>query len=276
MFNKSKSIEDTIIENLSKGPLYTVDLLFKINTPTQRVTKQGFYKILKSLLKNEVVVVRKKIVSLSHVWILGMDNFVQYAKKSYSIETQGEDFLLLKDGEKVSYTFKSPEQTDMFWGHAFSVLVETTQEKNICLFNPHEWFLVARNESELVLFKDLIQRNKNLFVLNGNKKLIDIYVKKYFNGLSSQYFTIENSPFEKSNYYVNIFGDFIIEAWLDEKVSQKIDDWYTKHGVVSEDAVGELKRIVSEKGRNKFSISKNHRKAEKIRNIFKKYFHLSK
>lgn len=272
MFNKNKSIEDLIIENLAKGPLYTVDLLLKINTPVQRVTKQGFYKILKSLLTNEIVVIRKKIVSLSHVWILGMDNFVQNAKKSYSIETQGEDFLLLKDGEKVSYIFKSPEQTDMFWGHAFSVLVETTQEKNICLFNPHEWFLVARNEPELVLFRDLIQRNKNLFVLNGNKKPVDIYVKKYFNGSTSQYFTIEHSPFEKTNYYVNIFGDFIIEAWLDEKVSQKIDDWYSIHSTVSDEAIEELKRIVSEKGKNKFSISRNHKKAEKLRKIFKKYF----
>jgi hypothetical protein len=276
MIQKPKTTEDYILLLLKGGPISTTNLLAKIQKSKSGLTKQGFYKTLRILIQEEVVVVRNKIVSLSHVWILKMSQFFENAKRSYSIETAGEDFLLLGDGEKVSYTFKSPEQTDMFWGHAFSVLVDTMKEDNVFLFNPHEWFLFARYDTERVLFDGVLKRNKKLFVLSGNNTPLDVFSKKDFDGDKSQYFTLDTNPFEKQNYYVNVFGDFLIEAWLDENVSQNIDAWYKKHTAATDEAIEELKQIVVQKGRNKFSISRNARKAEKIKSLFKKYFHVPK
>lgn len=276
MLFAEKTIEDLIVEIVKTGPCGTVRLLELLQKKRSGLTKQGFYKSLRSLKTKEIVVIRNKVVSLSHVWISKMSRFFDEARKVYSIETQGEDFLLLKDGEKVSYTFKTPAQTDMFWGHAFSVLSEHTEERNILLFNPHEWFLLARNKEETSLFEELSNKNKNLFILVGNNTKLDIFAKTYLTKEKQEYHTLEKSPFEKPNYYVNIFGDFVIEALLDEKTSEKINQFYKETNIFDDDAKNKIKEIVSKKGKDKFIISKNHRKAEKIRNLFKKYFHLPK
>ena len=78
------------------------------------------------------------------------------------------------------------------------------------------------------------------------------------------------------NYYINVFGDFIIEAWLDPKTTIEINDFYLNKKVLSKEVKEELKNIVSKKGRNKLVISRNSRKASKTRSMFKKYFVFNK
>ncbi len=267
-----KTTEEFIIDLLQKGSSRTTFLLEKLQSGEGAVSKQAFYKTLRKLIEDEVVVVRSKVASLSHVWILKMSQFFENAKRSYSIETQGEDFLLLNDGERVSYTFKTPEQTDMFWGHAFSVLVDTMKEKTVFLYNPHEWFLLARYQTERTLFDDLLKRNKTLLVLSGHNTVLDTFIQKDFDGINSQHFALEQMPFEKENYHVNVFGDFIIEVWLDENVAQEIDLFYQTTRVFNKEAEQRIKMIVSKKGKNKFTISRNQKKAEKVKKVFAKYF----
>lgn len=267
-----KTTEESIIDLLQKGSSRTTFLLEKLQSGKGAISKQAFYKTLRKLIEDEVVVVRSKVASLSHVWILKMSQFFENAKRSYSIETQGEDFLLLNDGERVSYTFKTPEQTDMFWGHAFSVLVDTMKEKTVFLYNPHEWFLLARYHTERTLFDDLLKRNKTLLVLSGHNTVLDKFIQKDFDGVNSQHFALEHMPFEKENYHFNIFGDFIIEARLDEKVAKEIHSFYTTTKVFTKDAERRIKAIVSKKGKNKLTISRNKKKAEHLRKLFEKYF----
>jgi hypothetical protein len=88
------------------------------------------------------------------------------------------------------------------------------------------------------------------------------------------YETLEKPLFDKNNYYVNVIGDFVIEVWLDKKVCKEIDDYYTKTQNLGEIERQKLEHILSQKGKNKFVVSRNKRKAEAFRSKFKKYFFL--
>ena len=88
----------------------------------------------------------------------------------------------------------------------------------------------------------------------------------------TNYFASDTKLFPKQNYYVNIFDDFLIEVWLDPKVSEAIDQFYNNTKDFDENAKKKLLEIIKPGGRNKLVITRNKRKAYKIRNMFSKFF----
>ncbi len=277
MIYKPKTIEDYILSLLQKGSLGTGELLKQIQAERAGTTKQALYQILRKLKVDEVVIMRSKQVSLSHIWINKMADYFTSAQRAYTAhEKPSEDFLSLGDGEKISYTFKSPAHTDMFWGHAFGILAEVTGGEPLYIYNPHEWFILAREESEKTLFNELKEKKKQIYMLIGHNDTMDISSKKEFENEFTQYYASEKKLFPKENYYLNIFGDYVIEAWIDENVASKIDSFYKETKVFDEIAEKKIKSIVEQKGKNKLSILRNKRKAEKLKNLFKKYFHIKK
>lgn len=274
---KPKTIEDYVLLFLQKGSLKTTDLLENIQDIRPGTTKQALYKILNKLKTEEVVVMRSKYVSLSSIWINRMAQYFATAQRLYTTQgTPSEDFLQLEDGDKITYTFKNPNLTDIFWGHAFGILIDITKTEPLYLYDPHEWFLLARPESEKKLFDQVQEKNKQLFILIGNNTPIDVATGKEIVGDMVQYHTLPNSVFNRDNYYVNIFGNYIIEVWLDGKTSKEIDTFYKTHTVIDENTKKELRGIIERQGKNKLVISHNARKAEKLKKIFKKYFYIKK
>jgi hypothetical protein len=74
-------------------------------------------------------------------------------------------------------------------------------------------------------------------------------------------------------FYFNTYGDYIIEVTLDPKTQKSIDDFYKSYTIWNDDAKARLNFIVSHmKGRNKLTISRNAKKAEKYKKLFRKYF----
>lgn len=273
-----KTIEDYILSYLQKGSFNTSELLEKIKTIRPKTTKQGFYQSLRKLKKDEVVVIYSKRVSLSHIWINTMSEYFATAKRLHTLAgVPSEDFLQLEDGDKISYTFKSPTIADMFWGHAFGVLASRTQQDEpVYIYNPHEWFMIARHKSEKIVFNEIISSGKQLFVLIGNNDPLDKYIANEFDGIMSQYYMCTEKLFEKENYYLNIFDDFTIEAYLDEKTTSLVNQLYKETTVFTEDIREQLKQIVNHQGKTKLTISRNKRKAQKFKTVFKKYFYIKK
>ena len=274
MFPKVPKIEDLILQVLENSPEDTKILIEKIRIVRPKTSKQAVYKALKKMRIDEVIVQTREQVALSDVWLKKLADFVERAQLNYRTTVHpGINFLNLKQGEKIAYTFKTFEAADIFWAHAFGVLSEVLPKTiPLFLYNPHEWFILVRPESEIFLFEGLKKAGKQLFVIVGNKDHLDIHAGKYFDGKSLHYFATDNHLFSKPNYYVNVFGDFLIEVWLDERTSVAIDAFYKNTKEFDGKAKLELLEIIARKGKNKLVINHNKRKADKIRNMFKKYF----
>ena len=270
------SVEDHIISNLQNGPLLIVDLIERIQQKRPHTTKQGVYLIIRRLKTEEVVVVHKKTISLSGVWLASMTEFLTLANHNTLRTTSfNNSFLDLKDGERLQYSFKNPILTDAFWSHVFiSLVYVSVPEHPILIYNPHEWFLIARTENETSLFQRIYNRGQKLAVLAGHATPLDKAVRVHFNGKDGMYETPTELPFPKTNYYINVIGDFVIEAWLDVNMTEKIETFYIHTSTLDDSAKMQLEQILMHKGRNKFSISHNKRKADVIRRKFKKYFFL--
>lgn len=273
---KPQSIEEHIIALLQKESHSGPELLELIRKHRVGTTKQALYSALRKLRSAEIVIIHKMRISLSSIWVTKMAEFFTLAKHFYTkTVTTDEGFLNLEDGDRVTYSFKNPNITDIFWGHAFDILAEITPiQEPVYLYNPHDWFMLARPETEKILFQKFAARGKQLLVLAGGAHFLDKYIIKEFDGAIAQYHPTNELLFDKRNYYVNIFDDFIIEAYLDETTAKKIDDFYNTTTVWNTEKELLLKKIIADEGKNKLVISRNRKKAEKLKRVFKSYFYI--
>lgn len=275
---KPEKIEEFVLKILADGPMPAMALVKKISFLRLRATKQAVYSALRKLKKSEIVVMHGKIVSLNGAWINKMSDFFAEARHKYSIGTaETEGFLALDDGDKITYNFKNPEIADAFWGHAFDLLADVMPKTEpIYIYNPHEWFLIAREEQETALFKHITDEKRQILVTTPGTSELDRAVKKYFDGTYAQYYLSPMHLFKKGNYYVNIFGDYIIEAWIDEKTHEAIEKFYKNYMTLDAESKTALKNIINSQGKNKISISKNKDKSEKLKKMLRKEFYILK
>lgn len=270
------SLESSIIILLQKQSWIIVELIAELKTNRPKLSKQAVYQVLRNLKKSEIVIVGSKTVSLSSLWIDRMYEFFAAAKYSYegvdSNDSLTENFLKMEDGDRIVYEFKNPAATDIFWGHASNIL-RSIMPKNtpMLIYEPHNWFLLARESIEREIMDRSASEGHPFYVYIPATTLLDKYTKFLFSKPHSCH--LENIHYFKENFYINTHGDYIIEVVIDPKTQSQIDKFYNTYTTWNADAESEIKRIVSHmKGRNKLTISRNAKKAEKYRKIFKKYF----
>lgn len=73
-----------------------------------------------------------------------------------------------------------------------------------------------------------------------------------------------------------MFGDFIIEAWIEKDVAEKVDTLFKEAESFNEEFRTKLQEIVGKKSKTKITISLNKRKADKLKKKFGKYFYIKK
>ena len=270
------SIETTLLSLLERGPKRTTDLVAAVMRLTGK-TRQAAYLALRKLKEREIVVVSKSIASLNVTWLNKMTEFLTVARHQYLHESINDNgFLNLHDGEKVQYNFNSPAHTDAFWSHVFNILVETSQTNDpVFIYDPHDWFLITRLKNERLLMESVTARGKLLLVAVQGKTPLDAYVSRHLDDPLQQYSKGILISEDKS-YYLNIIDDYLIEVWLDKEGSKQIEEVYNKTAKYDEKAITQLERITASKGKNKFRVSRNARKALKLKKQLSKYFSVPK
>ncbi len=271
------SLEYSIILSLQQRSWVIVDLIEELKKARPKLSKQAVYQVIRKLKKSEIVIVINKSISLSSFWIDRMHDFFTVAKYAYGGTLRGsgtlaESILSLEDGDKITYEFKNPEATDVFWGHTSNILRNIMPKgMPMLLYEPHNWFLLAREKVEKEIMKRSADEGHPYYLYTPSTLPLDKHTKSLFSKPHSVY--LQDLHYFKENFYANIHDDYIIEVVIDPKTQAEIDKFYNTYTVWNTEAESEIKSIVMHmKGRNKLTISRNAKKAEKYRNIFKKYF----
>lgn len=276
--SKPQFIEDVILNELKKGPLKSSDLVSTVKKLRSAKTKQGVYKTLKKLNSEEIITLKKGIITLNTVWLRKLHNYLATAQKNYldKIILPGY-FTNLEEGERFIFNFKNPELLDSYWGHVLVTLMQIIPpDKHFFAYNPQYWFILARRENEERFLQSVKESGRQfLMTVAGknylDKKLTGILDKSFF-----QYYMLGKPLFKKNNYYINAIDDYVIEVLIDERISKQIENFYEQATKLDDNAIIGLKKIISQEGKNKFIISRNKRKADKFRNMVKKYFYTPK
>jgi len=274
MFSLSRQLlADLIIKALEQGPLLTTALIKRVRLTRSKASKQGIYRALRLLKKAEVVVIHHQTVSLNLAWLNQLRDFAEVAQAHY----RGlSSFSTLKNGEKIKYIFNNLSLTDAFWNHAIYILLKVAPPKEHWFsYNPHAWFFLVRPAEELALMKFINQDRKYLLTVGGNT-MMDKFPLKKFDNNKSQYCLLSKPLFLDNSYYLNILGDFMIEVYFDKKIALAIEQWYQQTTPVTSAKIAELAKIINTPAKTKLVISRNAKKAEKLKQRLRKNFYLGK
>ena len=271
---KKDSIEEYILNHLKNEPILMLKLVQKIKLDRPGTTKQAVYYVLRKMRKDSQIVIYKGVAALNISWINSMINFYAIAKYNYTKTGYGDFSILnLENKEKIKYYFNDPIKADIFWTHILYLLMSFCPKgEHYYLYNPHQWFLLLRSENEQKLFDDMVISGRKVLQLVGSNTYLDKYVNKYFNNNEKQFFANEKAWFS-NNYYLNVIGDYLIEVYLDKTMSQELDDFYFETKSFNAPDQEKLKNIIDKEGRVRIVVSRNNKKAEKIKKRFDKYFY---
>jgi hypothetical protein len=267
LLSTNPDIKETIISLLAKGAVDSTELQ-KVVEEKKKVTKQGFYKALRELIAEEVVVKNKQLVALSNLWVNKLQSFVTQVDEQY---TQSSDFIALQEGESIMYHFKTLESLDLFWMHQFFLIAKQFPDEPTLFYNSHEFWSLFRNTEQVLLYSWIRDHKRKTYFIVGGDSPLDKETTKhiYSYGIDIYY---ETNTGLKKNYYFTVIGEYVIATILDMNTTNAIDALYKKYSVWTEDIQKELLQILGRLKRSKVVIERNKKKAEQFRKKLMKYF----
>lgn len=275
LYTKRKNIDDYIVEALSKRPNITgPELLIAIQQHRPSTTKQAMYYALGYLLDAEAVVKVGSGYSISNIWKLKIQN--NLIKDSSDLQS----VLGLSEGESISLKFPSLMTADFYWAHIFTGLTDWTPEnKPIFIWNPHEWYVIGREEVEREVLENFIVKNKKVYFSISGKTELDKDFRKVY---TSKNLSINTGVAEifPNHVYINVFNNILVEVFLSKELVREVDHFYETHqvalGKLTAEERNQFISIVSKKYPVRIKVSKNTKKASEIKNKLSKGFIIPK
>ena len=265
-------IAEIIINKLQKGPISATNLILEINK-VKKASSQAIYKALRILKKEEVVIWHKGEVSLTSMWINKMSRFFALAEYYYS---SVPNYLNIKEGEKITYHFNDLIHLDQFGSHIFYSFLSIFKNNNepVYVYNVHDWFYFFRPENENFLLDSMKSLKYKSLVLLGGNTSFDRLIKKQLSSEFVQCHLLDSPLFGKDNYYFNIFNDFVVEIFLHQDIARDLNSLFYIYKNAEDISTERVNNLLRKAGKSRLVISHNHKKAEKLKKIYKKYFYI--
>lgn len=260
-----------ILGILSNGPADGVRLLVEVNKKLA-VTKQGLYKALRELLRDEVIIKEKRLFTLNKVWLSRLKDFIKYSEQNLGITLP---FLETSSSGRKVVTFKNTDSLDMYWGHLFLALSEQFDDKPFFFFNHNSWFLYDRPHSEMYLYKKSLKMKNKVLITIGNNTPIAKDFKTRFTKSNIQIAAEEKNNVPATDHLC-IVGDYFITTRYNKKTMSEISALFRRSSSFGEQEKAELKKILSSSKRPKMVITKNKSKADTWKRRLAKNFIIKK
>lgn len=273
--HSEEKTEETIVEILHNGGQTGPTLLESVQKKDKKISKETFYRVIRRLLKEEVLNKNKSIYQLNRYWL---QRIYQFGKKHIKEEvvTDNDHILSFKDGDKIRYKFKNPNTMGIYWTHIYDMVYENHDPKiPILVFHPHEWLIYTRVKSELFFlskFKD--EKKLALFSVGGNTPLD----KKFKNDWNDEYIQISTGTSHgfKKTEYINILGDFIFKITVSKKWSDDIEKFFSTHTDMDSKSQAELVKLCNRNDEVRMLFTRSKKEADKWRAKYKKHFYIPK
>jgi hypothetical protein len=244
--NSDTKTEDIVVELLHAKEQTGPTLLTLAQQKDPDITKETFYRTLRSLLKSEVVTKQHKIYQLNRHWLQKIYRFSrEHIENNVGIDA--DSILSFQEGDKITYKFKNPNLMGIYWAHTYDMVFEQHDALvPIFIYHPHEWLIHTRAESES-FFLNRFKEDKKLALFSiGGTTALDAAFKKQF---TNEYVQIHTGSTYglKNTEYINVLGDFIFKVSVSKKFSDDIETFFKTHSEITEDNRKELQRLCERK-----------------------------
>lgn len=274
--NPNPSSESLIIEILSQKPRLTAKDLYEyfLAKYIHQLSVQGFYKILRKLLEQRIIVKENKLLSLDASWIYNLINFSNLLQKNYFGSQSNSINILLNEGESKNFNFDSVMEMDNFWTHALIIVtqyysLEKHTDKNAYVYLDHSWFQLIKTNQEKSLNYAYKQNNMQVFHLNRCGTFLDKLGLMQMDD-PNYHWEVENLP--EQNQYQMCIGDYIFETKMPLIFFEELGKIYKNVTSLDQFLPKKLIGMASEKVKTILTITRSKTKAEELRLNVKGHF----
>lgn len=277
--NKELTPESVILDILSRKPRLAMRELYEYFQKKYRpgMTIQGLYKLVKQLTIQRVLVKEGHLVSIDASWIHTLINFTATVKWTYLESEAATANILLKEGESKTFTFERVVEMDNFWWHILATVIHYYSEhehkdQNVYNYNAHSWFQLVRTDSEQALAEAFEQKDMEWYLVTGSESFLDTLVGSVIESPRFYYRQVPRGELFEPNKYVEVIGDFIIEASLPNYIYELMEKVYDRVRTIGEFNAQDILTLINQPGRTHLTISRDKRRAEVLRNKIKAIF----
>lgn len=282
----SNTPESVILSILATKPRISTKELFDFFCKKQKkkMTIQGFYKLIRQMLKNRILLKEGNLLLLDSFWVNKVVEFANTLQENYLQSKINSASVLLEEGESKKYEFDNIADMDNFWGHGMNIVKNfytKNEHSDINAYSRHYFsvFHIARTQSE----KDAIQTfgsvNMQWFMASGSNTFLNKLVPKLIEKENYHQFIYDFENYKKEkgeeiekNYWVTVIGDFIFEARFPKYIFELIEKIYEEVRSLSEFDASRLNYLFQEPGNATLTISHNRKRASDIREEVKIFY----
>jgi hypothetical protein len=269
LFGSNPDTKELIITLLSSASFDSLDLYDQIKKK-KPVTKQGFYKALRELLKDEVVTKNKRRVLLSPVWSNKLKSFVNQIEQTSTVQGSKE-IINLQEGDTMVFRFKSIVELYLLWTHYF-ILFCKRSDGPVVFFNTHNFWVLIRSDIENEMYQWIRDNKKDAYSVIGHSTPLDRSTSDYIRTAYGIKLAYESKPSIREVVFPAVFGDFVMSTILDPVTVSAINDLYVRYSKREPALEMEILAIISRMKKPKMIIERNSKKAEKIRKKLLNHF----
>ena len=272
--------ESIVLDILSTRPRLSVRELYALflQKNKKKITIQAFYALIRKMIDQRILVKEGQALLIDASWVAALTKFADTVQATYlSNETAGAN-TVLRPGEKRDIVFENVMAMDNFWTNALIIALYRTKEdksitdRNVCGYNYHSWFQIARIEQEQALAEAYEQTGMGYYVVSGSRLFLDKAVADSIETKGFHYTTIEPNGALGVNYYLAVVGDVIFETALPHYIHELMEKIYEKTKNIAEFDRQEILRIIQLPARTTLTITHDKKRADKLRQSIKVCF----
>ena len=284
---KINAPESLILDILSKKAKLSSKEIFEHFTKKypRRMTIQGFYKVIRKMLDDRILLKDGQLISLDSFWISKVVEFSKNIERTYSPISPTSTNILVEEGESRTFEFENIISMDNLWSHGLNLVRQyyidhKHSDKNAYSRNYFSVFQIARTESENVNIQYFESSNMQWCMASGYNTFLNHLPTKLIEEENYHQFVFD---FEKyvaenkdktieKNYWITVIGDFIFEAYFPKYVFELIEKIYADTQAISEFNADKISNLFQEPGKSILIISHNKKRAELTRQDVKKLY----
>ncbi len=278
-YEQKPSPEGIVLDILSRKPGITSKEAFEffLSKYPSGMTLQGFYKILRQLLADRVIVKNNGTLSLYSAWVQNLIKFTDRVKQTHLSNEITKATIILEEGETKAYVFDRVTEMDTFWDHALLTISyyyrdNDHKDKNAYSKNYYSWIQVLRSDGSVELAHGFEPMNIDWYMASGSHTLLNRLVPQLHNASNFHfklYSKLSGYGAPSDNFHVTVIGDFVFETKVPNFIFQDIKAMFEGVKNLTEFNAREMQSIVNQTGKTTLTITRNVKRAEAIRKEIK-------
>lgn len=285
-YEEKPSPEALVLDILSRKPGLTSKEVYEffLSKYPSGMSLQGFYRVLRQLLRDRVIVKNNGTLSLYSAWVQNLIKFTERANQTYFSNETARATILLDEGESKTFEFDRVTEMDTFWDHALltiSYYYEDIEhkDKNAYSKNYYSWIQVLRTGGSTELARSYDQEHLKWYMASGSHDLLNRVVPQIHTAPNFHfkiYDALTGYGAGQDNFHVTVLGDFIFETKVPTYIFREIKNMFESVKSLTDFNAKEMQNWILEPAKTKLKLSRDAKRAETIRKEIREIFGLKK